>query len=183
LLDLERRKRGNEHPKVAALLLNIGASLQRRERHAEAEGVYLEALAIQRKTLPAGHPHLAHTSGKLAAVLYELGRPDEAEPLAQESLRIWRQLGYPKGHLNVAVAEIILGRCRLERGDFEGAEELLVGGYHALEGQAGVPEEAKQKVLRNIIDLYEKWGQQDQADRYRAVLGTQGQGPALDLDR
>jgi len=50
-----------DHPQRAATLTALGALMLSQHRPLEAEPLLREALAIQLKTLPAGHPATAET--------------------------------------------------------------------------------------------------------------------------
>jgi tetratricopeptide (TPR) repeat protein len=56
-----------------------------------AEPLYLEGLAIARKSLPKNHPDLAIDLNNLAGAYYAQGKYKEAEPLYLEALAIARE--------------------------------------------------------------------------------------------
>ena len=60
------------------LRANVLAALS---RHDEAEALYRDALAVQRKALPPRHPGLIETSARYGSFLLDRGRAAEAEPL------------------------------------------------------------------------------------------------------
>ena len=55
-------------------------------RHAEAEPLYLRALAILEKALGPEHPSVTQTVGNYAALLRETGRGAEANPTAVRAM-------------------------------------------------------------------------------------------------
>ncbi len=57
-------------------------------RYTEAEPLYIQALDIQRKTLPENHPDIAQSLNNLAALYKAQSRYTEAEPLYIQALDI-----------------------------------------------------------------------------------------------
>ena len=72
-------------------------------KYDEAEPLYHEALAIDRKVLPDGHPDIATDLNNLALLLKAQGKYSEAEPLCRESLGI-RKTVWPSGHPSTTAA-------------------------------------------------------------------------------
>jgi len=63
-------------------------------RYQEAEPLYLQALSIDRLSLPENHPELATHLNNLAGLYRSQGRYQEAEPLYLQALSIFqRSLG------------------------------------------------------------------------------------------
>ena len=71
------------HPKLAVDLEALAETLWFQGKLAESEPLYYEALAIRRKTLPAGHPEIARSLGLVAWLLKDEGRFAEAEVMAR----------------------------------------------------------------------------------------------------
>src|SRR5205085_1246062 len=55
-LDLRRKFLPADHATIAKTLVDLAEAIERQRRRTEAEKLYREALAICRRTLPAGHP-------------------------------------------------------------------------------------------------------------------------------
>jgi hypothetical protein len=53
---------------IAYVLMNLGLLLADLDRRPEAEPLYCRALSIREKTLPDGHPLIAHTRAQLEQV-------------------------------------------------------------------------------------------------------------------
>jgi tetratricopeptide (TPR) repeat protein len=99
---------GEEHPDVAASLNNLAELLNAQGKYDDAEPLYRQSLAIDRKVsaLMSGclfhrtscqvygdeHPEVATNLNNLAALLAAQGKYDEAEPLYQQSLAIDRKV-------------------------------------------------------------------------------------------
>src|SRR6185295_7925574 len=91
----ERKLHGNEHPHVARALfclagiLNDEASGHSPNKAAPTEAAYREALAIERRTLPAQSPELIDTLAEFGSFLnYQTSKTVEAEKLLREALQI-----------------------------------------------------------------------------------------------
>ncbi len=70
---------GVDHPKIAAIRLNLGGALMAQQRLAEAEVEFREALEIRLARLPPEHPEIAGARNNLALALERLGRIEDAE--------------------------------------------------------------------------------------------------------
>ncbi|MCX6381646.1 MAG: tetratricopeptide repeat protein, partial [Armatimonadetes bacterium] len=83
------------------ILNQFGLFLNSKGRYGEAEPLFLEGLAIRRKSLPEGHPQIAGSLNNLAGLYRSQGRYGEAEPLFLEGLAIGRK-SLPEGHPQIA---------------------------------------------------------------------------------
>jgi tetratricopeptide (TPR) repeat protein len=97
---------GEEHPAVAASLNNLAALLTAQGKYDEAEPLYRQSLAIDRKVSALmsvclfhrascqvygdQHPKVATDLNNLAELLYTKGKYDEAEPLYRQAIGVWR---------------------------------------------------------------------------------------------
>jgi len=89
--DLVAFARANETQERLSNALNEHALNQNKlGQFAEAEGLYREALEIDRATIGAGHPDYAARLNNLALVVRAQGRTEEAEGLHREALEIGR---------------------------------------------------------------------------------------------
>ncbi|HYU34394.1 MAG TPA: tetratricopeptide repeat protein [Thermoanaerobaculia bacterium] len=80
-------------------LNNLAAAHRARGEAAEAERLYLEALATKEKALGPDHPDLAVTFHHLAALFADLGRSAEARSIYRHALDIFvRTLGPAHPH-------------------------------------------------------------------------------------
>ncbi len=103
-----------------ALLLNALAKLV---DAGEAVPLFDRALAINRRTLGAGHAETATTEANLAGLLADTARNEEAVRLATEAFAVFRQTVGPD-HPRTAVAASILGYALEVKGDRPGAERM-----------------------------------------------------------
>jgi tetratricopeptide (TPR) repeat protein len=71
-------------------------------RYSEAEPLYLQAVEIDRRSLPEDHPDLATDLNNLALLYKSQGRYSEAEPLFLQAVEILRSK-LPANHPNIQV--------------------------------------------------------------------------------
>jgi len=108
------------HPEMAMPLNNLGVVLFEQKRLAEAEPLLREALAIDRKALPAAHPDLVEGSLKLGNLLKDLpGREKagEAEALLREALVARRALAPEPADLALILGNV--ARLCRKQGKFD----------------------------------------------------------------
>lgn len=124
LLEVDRKRYGDVHPSVALDMATLGHVMMARLKHAEAEPLLREALAMNHKLFPGGGTQVLHTMQYLALCLQSLGKLDEAGEL-------WRQLMPARvramGENNRFVASdwIGYGEWQRKRGDPDGAERSI----------------------------------------------------------
>ncbi|MEM7584519.1 MAG: serine/threonine-protein kinase [Acidobacteriota bacterium] len=126
LEDALRQRRellGNDQIETAYTLSSLGAYLRSAGRLAEAEQRYHEAIAILRVQDPDGEG-LADAFSGLAWVVRLLGRPEEAEPMLRQALKLFKQ-HYGEIHPQIAAAwnNLANGLWQLEHWD-EGDEAM-----------------------------------------------------------
>jgi tetratricopeptide (TPR) repeat protein len=69
---------GENHPSVAVLRFNLGLVREDESAWQDAEDYYRLALGSYKLTLGPSHLYAAYARSRLARVLVQLGRPDEA---------------------------------------------------------------------------------------------------------
>lgn len=101
-LTLRREAMGPFHPRVGVSLINIADVIWRDStRWAEAESLYREGVALQRRTMGDQYLGLAHGLGNLASLLRRQRRYAEAESLLRNVLQL-RVAGLGPDHSSVA---------------------------------------------------------------------------------
>lgn len=111
-LQIARRQLGPTHWQVADILSNLGSTLvgiNVPTTIREGISYYEESLAIRRRNLGDGDPLVAQIYLLLAEAHRELNEPDQAIPLARQSLDLIERTEGPN-HLHVAYALRELGR-------------------------------------------------------------------------
>ena len=130
---------GTADPAYVDGLRLLGKALRSKTLYQEADAVFNEALAIQRRTLPGDHPMHASLLGELASTWEAREKPDEARPLALAALDMSRRVygeTHPAiaGHLNsLGNIEALAGNSDLATEHYLAAIEmsrLLLGPDH-----------------------------------------------------
>ncbi len=168
-LAMRRRLLGPEHPDYAWTLLSYASSLYDRGDYAGAAARTREVLALRGKTLPDEHPVVAGSLLYLGRSLDHLGQFDEAERALAECLSIRRKT-LPPDHWLIDAAESVLGEHYLMARDYPAAERHLVAGFGGLQKSRGAEHPRTQEALQSVVALYERWGRQMEAAKYRAML-------------
>ena len=92
VLEIRRRRFGNEHPDVAEALDDLGSLLRRRAEYDAAEALYREALTIRRALYGDEHRDIATSLNLIGTVLYRKGDYAASEPLMRDALAMAERL-------------------------------------------------------------------------------------------
>ena len=79
-------------PQSPAVHIDLGLALSEQGKLAEAETLFREALAMQKKLLTSEHPDVARSLDGIASVFYSEQNFAEAETLYREALAMQRKL-------------------------------------------------------------------------------------------
>ena len=167
---------GNDHRYIAATLTKIADIRVQQEDTEAAETLYLGALGILRAQLPADHKELGVALRKYGELLLQTNRPDEAVPLLRESLAI-HQTAFPDTSRWIATTEALLGVGLMAEAAYPEAEAHLLHAYEHFKAHYGETHPHTQKALAHLVDLYESWGQPNEAGRYSALLTESSKAP------
>jgi hypothetical protein len=108
---------------------------------------------------------------RYGTVLRKQGKHARAEPVWRELLE-GRRLAYPAGHWRIGEAEILLGHCLTQLKRFPEVEPLLLAAHERVVRAKG-PEAPPLAVFASVaalVELYDAWGRDDEAARWRARL-------------
>ncbi len=166
-LAMSREVYGNRHREVAITLNNYGYFLMTHKGDAVgAEPLLREALEIDQALAPEGIGWLLVQSN-LAMALNMLERYGDAEALARTArLQLMERVG--EDHWAFAYAQGVLGSNLAAQRQFEEAEGFLLASYEFMRQKMNETAYAPQSVER-LIELYERWGKEAEAYRYRAI--------------
>jgi eukaryotic-like serine/threonine-protein kinase len=167
VLETWMRTLGPDHPNLVVAYANLGGALDAQGRHREAEPYLRQAMRVAQQKLSPSHARVASVAVALAHTLVEQHRCTEIEAPLREiigtpvpaRLEPERRVGY---------AQVLLGRCALERRDYGDAERLLLAGLQSLEDQPRRRRDA-QRAARALVALYEATGRLTEAERWRAA--------------
>jgi len=123
-LDIDEKRFGAEHPKVAIRLNNLAQLLKATNRLAEAEPLMRRVIAIFESSLGKHHPNMAAALNNLAQLLQDTNRLAEAEALMQRVVALFESsLG--EHHPNVAAALNNLAQLLKDTNRLAEAEPLM----------------------------------------------------------
>ena len=132
-------------------------------RYSEAEPLYLQAVEIDRRSLPEDHPSLATHLNNLALLYKSQGRYSEAEPLYLQAVEIDRR-SLPEDHPSLATHLNNLALLYKSQGRYSEAEPLYL---QALEiNRRSLPEDhpSLARDFNNLAGLYESQGRYSEAE-------------------
>jgi len=137
--------------------------------YAEAEPLFRTVVDIDTRLLGRHHPEVANRINNLGSLLVMAGKPRAAEALHREALTIQlKALG--EDHWQVALTKVLLGTCLTANQRFAEAESMLLGGYPRLKEKLGGSHRFTTVALRELITLYDRWGNPKKAAEYRALV-------------
>lgn len=106
-------------------------------------------------------------------MLGKRGAYAEAEELLRECLAI-RRKSLPPTHWHTAETRSVLGETLAALGRYPEAERQLLEAHPHLVAALGPTHRLTVRSLGRIADLYERWGKEDLAARYRSEAGAAG---------
>ncbi|MEG4406363.1 tetratricopeptide repeat protein [Microcoleus sp. MON2_D5] len=132
-------------------------------RYSEAEPLYLQALEIDRRSLPEDHPGLATHLNNLAELYRHQGRYSEAEPLYLQAVEIDRR-SLPKDHPSLAIRLNNLAGLYRSQGRYSEAEPLYLQVVEI--DRRSLPEDHPSLAthLNNLAGLYRSQGRYSEAE-------------------
>jgi serine/threonine-protein kinase len=137
LLVMNRQLYGERHPRVADILINLGATQQDRGRYAEAERLDREALDIIRAYYGEDHFQTADALTKVARALVFENKFAEGVPMLERALAI-RERVFGPAHPMVASTLNELGNVQMRQDRPAQAEpyfQRMLDIYHAVYGE------------------------------------------------
>lgn len=123
-LEMDEKRLGANHPKVAIRLNNLAQLLQATNRLQEAEPLMRRALAIDEASISPHHPNVARDLNNFAQLLQDTNRLTEAEPLMQRVVEIFEQ-SFGVNHPKVAVSLNNLAQLLQDTNRLTEAEPLM----------------------------------------------------------
>jgi tetratricopeptide (TPR) repeat protein len=137
---------------------------QKDYRKAEAEA--RRALELNQQAYTVDHPRSLTAMGLLSKVLICAGQPNRAAPILRDAMEKLEKVRNKNEYTSLEAVGM-LGECMTLLKRYEEAEQLLtesLQGFQAIRGEKS-PDmvEARQRLVK----LYEAWGKQEQAARFR----------------
>lgn len=168
---VEAQAFGENDPRVAATLVNLGIALQNLEKFQEAEDVLKRVINLARTVFGYDHLEVAKAMNNLAGLYYEQSQYQKAEPLCQQILTIYeRTLG--RDHLDVAMIATNLAMLYHNQKDYSRAEPLYQRALSIRQKALGFGHPDVINILENYASLLDATGRQEEAEYMRAsVMG------------
>ena len=145
--------------------------------YGDAQPLLAEAVSTYRGLSPTTEKARTETQSDLAEALafeadtlIHLDRANDAEPLIRECIEIRDRVLEPDDRWLIDNARSILGSCLAGQERYEEAERILLDSYDKLRSSILVPADNQRKARERVIELYEKWGRTDEADKFRAPV-------------
>jgi serine/threonine protein kinase len=160
---------GQQSIAVAQGLDLLGWIARDRGHPDEAVDLFRKALAIRTAVQGPEHPQTVFEMHGLADALTLAGKSDEAIPMASKALELRKRV-MPPGHWVIWSTTSVLGGAYAAGGQFEQAEPLLLESFKGLQAGSAVGKRPRRETAARLVNLYEKWGKPDQADKWRQQL-------------
>ncbi len=158
---------GPQDPRLATSLNNLAELYRVQGKYADAEPLYLRALAIVEKALGPEHPDVAASLNNLAALYHTQGRYAEAEPLFERSLAIREKVLGPE-HPDVATSLNNLAVLYQAQGKYAEAEPLYERSLKIVEKTLGPDHPNVATSLENYAALLRETGRPHEAEEMEA---------------
>jgi tetratricopeptide (TPR) repeat protein len=163
----EAEEFGEQDPRLATSLNNLGLLYHAQGKYAQAEPLHHRALATYRKALGLEHPYVATSLDNLAGLYRAQGRYTEAAPRYQRSLAI-REKALGPDHPDVAQSLNNLAWLYHDQGKYAQAEPLYQRSLAIWEKALGPEHPEVATGLENYAVLLRKMDRNDQADKLEA---------------
>jgi eukaryotic-like serine/threonine-protein kinase len=151
---------------------DLGHLLDRTDRAAEAEALYLDSTMRARNQFGPADPRTAMAMAQLGVSLIQQGKWLAAEPVLRECLAV-REKIQPEEYTTFSTRSL-LGGSLLGQKKYAEAEPLILAGYKGLKArEAKIPPQVKFRLTEaaeRVLKLYKVWGKKDQADEWQKKL-------------
>ena len=164
---------------VATGLHNLAALYEAQGQYAQAEPMYLRALAIREKVLGSEHLHVGVTLRGLARLYAATGQAAQARPLYERALGIQEKVFGPD---DSAVTENLVSLAALyaATGQYAQAEPMYLRALAIRERVLGPDEPDVAVILNNLADIYRikrEYAQAESLYRRTLALDEKALGP------
>jgi len=132
-----------------------------------AEKRYRESQQVLQKFFGPDHPEMGMVLAQLGRISMLKGDAESAEPLLREGVAVLERAAPNQQFLpDIRVA---LGDCLAETGQYDEAEQIILGSYGQLNEKLGPTHPRTKNAVGNLVKLYELSGNAAKADEYRAL--------------
>ncbi len=165
-VEIRGRTLGPEHPETMTALNNLASVYSRRGRFREAKEVHHRILDARLRLLGEKHPHTLMSMGNLGDTYTQGGDPASGEPYLRRAAKV-AELALGPAHAIYSATLRKLGVClgKLER--YVEAETTLLRAHTLIAEGYGAEHERTRVAERDLVDLYEAWGRDVEAGKWR----------------
>ena len=170
---------GERHPRVAEILINLGAIQLDTGHYAAAEQFDRQALDIVQAWYGKDNPETATDLTILARSLVYQKRFDEASDLLQQSLAI-KERTFGKVHPSVASTLNELGSVALQEGKYDTAEQYFTRMGDIYRTEYGEQHYLYATALSNLASVYtaqQQWSRAEKLYRQAIPIYVESQSP------
>ncbi len=171
-IELRRKLFGENHPGLTTTMNNLATLLKEKGDLAGAEDLFRQSLALRRRLFGEEHPETAATLANVGNCVLERGQYHEALQIFRQSLDLLLKSQSPN-HWTVHRARSFLGGALVKLKRYREAEEQLLAAHTGLKAARGDEHILTRQTVSRLIELYEAWGQPDQAAPYRLLPQSQ----------
>ena len=158
-----------EHSHILQSLGNLGSIYFYKENYDQAISIFHEVVDMQRDILGTDHPDLAMYINNLATVLSKAGRPDQSIPYYKEAIDIQEHY-FSRTHPSTLRMRSNLADAYEKLSRYSEAEAVRIENFEALRNEKDLNDSQTQRVLEQLIQLYEKWGLDEKKEEYRSLF-------------
>lgn len=158
------------HPALQALRGNLSTLECERENFERSEELALQVYESRRDTLGEEHMNTLSILHELAKIARKAGKLELALERASNGFEVVQRVT-EEGHTFRFEYERELGHIQLERDQFVESEEALLAALESFEA-AGTTAPWLDPPYELLVALYEEWGKEIEATRYRDLLGS-----------
>ena len=166
VLEVRQRVLGDEDPATLQSMNHLAGLYHKQDRNEEAEPLLRQVLEVHRREHGEEHSATIVAMVNVASALRDMGKLDQAEALFRTAIETAKRI-LPAGDRMIAKYQSAYGACLTKLERYQEAQEHLLGAYERLKETLG---EGEQQTLQRLVELYEAWGNSDQAAQWRAKL-------------
>lgn len=164
---IRERVAGPTHPQTLEAWNNLAAAQAELGQYVDAEATFRRvAAAWEARGMREGFDWIA-AGQNLTVTVRRQGRAAEAEPMAR-ALRATAERSLAKDHWLLGVVTKELGGCLRDLGRLEEAEVALLAAHDLLARALQPSDYRVQKVIGELVALYEGWQRPAEVERWRA---------------
>ncbi len=160
------RDLGENHAKTLVAMNSLAYLLEDRGKLDDAEALYRRVVELTEQSVGRNHPEAFGPLNNLAMLLKDKQRYEESLALFDELLA-GAGAALPEGHYFLGIFGGNMGECLMEAGRYGEAEARLIDSERVLRASLGDDHPRTAKAVERLAKLYERWGREEQAERWR----------------